>query len=429
MINIFKTAYYISFFFITILFSFCSCNDSKPKVSSGPVKEISKIHFYIDNSASMGGYFNDKTEFDEIVAEMAAKINKQIKPLDIFFIADSIIPYTKPVEGFGDDIAQTSPAHQKSSQLQNMIKQIADHNDSNDVSLLVSDCILSFPDEAIKNNKNINQQKAPSLKNDVYQTFYDLKAKGVATTVYAFTSKFYSNAKKGIYYYDYQNNKKILNGEERPFYIWVIANKDLLVKFNSKINDISGFKPEKSLDFGLSEQPITKYDVATQSERIGDWNWSKNDSTIGDINVKKSAEEFTIALDCKSLPLYAQDVNYIQTHLQLAQKGCEATFKVKDKQSIDKSKFKSNQQKELYEDASHFIVFTVNSMMLPTASIEVTLPKQYDTWYTQWSTMDDTKEDSLKNKTFAFEYLINGVKDAYETKNTNYIDCLIKLKQ
>ncbi len=402
------------------------CPDVYAKTKNGcPVEqEISKIHFYIDNSASMNGYFTNSTDFNKIVSDLTAKIDKQIKPIDIFFIADSVVKYSKPTENFSDDIAQTPPANQKSSQLNKMIRDMVARNDSNDVSLLVSDCILSFPDAAIKANPEINRQKAESsLKSDIYKAFYDLKTKGIATSVYAFKSKFYGT------YYDYQNTKKTLKGEERPFYVWVIASKDLLPKFNANLADISSFKPEKSLDFGLAEKAVTKYNVITQAERSGEWNWNKSDSVITDINTKKSEQQFCVALQLNKLPLYAQDIAYLQKNIKTDTKGCEISFEVKDKSSLDKSKLKSTSQKQIYEDASHFMIIKVNAMNLPSASVRVTLPQQYDTWYQSWSVMDDKSTDSLQNKTFAFEYLVTGVKEAYETKNKNYIEFSIELKQ
>ncbi len=402
------------------------CPDVFARTKDGcPVeREISNIHFYIDNSASMAGYFTNKTQFNAIIADLTAKIDKQIKPIDIFFIADSTVKYAKPVQDFGDDIAQTPPANQKSSQLNKMLRDMAANNDSNDVSLLVSDCILSFPDAAIKANREINKEKAESsLKSDIYKAFYDLKKENIATSVYAFTSAFYGT------YYNYQNTKTQLKGESRPFYIWVIANKELLPEFNASLHDISSFKPEESLDFGLTEKPVTKYNVISQIGREGEWNWNKSDSTIADINLKKSEQAFCVALQLSGLPLYAQSVDYLQKNMIADAKGCEISFDVKDKASPDKSKLKSTSQKQMFEEANRFIIFKITAMNLPNASVHVTMPQQYDTWYKNWSAMDDKNADAIQNKTFAFDYLITGVKEAYENKNKNYIDFSIRLKQ
>ena len=68
-------------------------------------------------------------------------------------------------------------------------------------------------------------------------------------------------------------------------------------------------------------------------------------------------------------------------------------------------------------------------MNLSKAQIEVNLPLQYDTWYQDWSSADDKDIKAQSGKTFAFEYLINGVKEAYETRNKNYLNFSIQLNK
>src|SRR5690606_29248812 len=101
---------------------------------------------------------------------------------------------------------------------------------------------------------------------------------------------------------------------------------------------------------------------------------------------------------------------------------------VKHKDAVDKSKLKSDSQIQLFEDSSHLIVFSVGEMPLKEASIKFSLPLQYDTWYLKWSTPDDKNIAAAGEKTFALEHLINGVKEAYETKNKHYINSSISLK-
>lgn len=386
-------------------------------------KQIGNIHFYIETSASMGGYFKNNAEFKTIISDLTAKIDKNIKPIDIWFTADSTFKYNGSTQQFSSDIATTKIANQNSSQLHNIIANIVDKNNSNDVTILVTDCILSFPDSDIKKNKEINKTEAPNaLKNNIFSTFSDLKKKGLATSIYAFNSKFY-----GIYY-DYQNGKHQLNGTKRPFYIWVIADKELLGKFNSQLSDISTFKPVKSLPFGLSEQAVNTYDIIPQIERKG--TWMKDNKNIKDIEINKNETlQFCVAVNLDNLPEYAKDIEYLKNNLHIIPNGCEIGFQVKKKDFADKSKLRSDPQIALFENASHVILFTIKSMNLKEADFNVTLPLQYDTWYLDWTCVDDKDVSNIENKTFALEHLINGVKEAYETKNKNYIDFTIKLNK
>ena len=402
------------------------CPDVYAKTKDGcpAEKQLGKIHFYIDNSASMGGYFKKNAEFNEVIADLTAKIDKEISAIDIVFITDSVKPYPNSVQQFSEDIARTPPAKQRSSQLHTMVQKLAARNDSNDISLLVSDCILSFPDEAIRSNPEINKDKAPStLKNNIYQSFYDLKKRGMATSVYAFTSKFFGT------YYDYHNRPKTLSGESRPFYVWVMADKELLAKFDAQLADISSFRPEQSLHFGLTEAPVEYYTVLNQVEKEGKWKWNRGAKTIEDVNVKDGEPQFCVAANLTNLPPYAQTADYLKEHVQVKAEGCEVELaKVEDKKTADQSKLKSIPEKKAFEEATHFLIFSVKALRVPNATIAVNLPLQYDDWYMNWSTMDDTGAD-MKNKTFGLQYLIAGVRDAYETKNKNYIDFTVHLKQ
>jgi hypothetical protein len=384
-------------------------------------KEIDNVHFYIEISASMGGYFNKDAEFKTIVSDLTTKIEKNIKPLDIWFISELESKYTKSTAQFSSDLATTKIADQKSSELHKIISNITTKNDSNDVTLLVSDCILSFSDKDIKANPEINKHEAPNaLKNNIYSTFADLKKKGFATSIYAFNSKFYGT------YYNYQNGKTMLKGLKRPFYLWVIADKEILGKFNTKLNDIPTFKPEKSLHFGLNEEPITYYDLIPQIERKG--NWMKCSQGLKDIEINNTEQlQFCIAFNLENLPEYAKDIAYLQANLKIANSGCEVSFEVKDKSKVDKSKLKSQPQIESLERATHTIIFKVKEMTLTEAKINITLPLQYDTWYRDWSCEDDKDLSKVEGKTFALEHLIVGVKEAYETKNKNYINFSITL--
>ena len=411
---------------IIISLNSCSDNDTTPKILAKE-KQIGNIHFYVETSASMGGYFKNNAEFKTTISDLTTKIEKTIKPIDIWFIADSIKRYNKSTQEFSSDIATTKIADQKSSQLHKILANIAEKNDSNDVSILVSDCILSFPDNEITKNHEINKTEASNaLKSNIYSNFSDLKKKGLATSVYAFTSKFYGT------YYDYQNGKHDFSkqGIKRPYYIWVIADKDLLAKFNSKLSDISSFMPEKSLQFGLSEEAINKFDIIPQIERKGaDFMPTKVGLEEIEGIKKNDSLKFCVALNLDNLPIYAKEINYLNENMILENHGCTATKLVKSKSTCDKSKLKSDVQIEKFDKNTHFIIVSISEMPLKDASIHIMLPLKYDTWYESWSVPDDKDVKNIGNTTFAFNHLIDGVKEAYETKNKNYVDFTLTLQK
>jgi hypothetical protein len=389
-----------------------------PKSNNGCpiIPQINKIHLYLDNSASMNGYYKDLTEYKTIVSDLAVKMDKEIKPVDISFIAHQTFPYSKSVSDFTSDLATTPMAAQKSSELQRMISDIASHCGNNDVSILVSDCILSFPDADIKADPEINRNNAAStLKNNIYSTFADLKKKGFAASIYGFRSRFFGT------YYNYQNQKTKLRGTVRPFYVWVIAKKALLLRFNSQLEQISSFQPEKALHFGLVNEPVNNYTILPEMERQGDW--LQSHTGISDVELPKGQSlQVGTVLNLDGLPSYAKSIKYLQDNLILKAEGCTAAFKLKAKSDVDKSRLHSDNEIRAFEAASHVLLIKVSDMSLPEARIHFNLPLKYDTWYQNWSTMDDRSIEQQTGKTFALEYLIAGVKEAYTRPNTDYIN-------
>lgn len=275
----------------------------------------------------------------------------------------------------------------------------------------------------VKANPEINRIEAPNaLKNNIFSTFSELRKKGQAVSIYAFHSKFFGT------YYNYQNNKKKLSGAERPFYVWVIGKKNFVDQFNKRLVEISTFKPEKSLHFGFGQNVVKDFKFLSQVDRKGDWSVSDVSHTLTDVEIPKDDSlRFCIALELDSLPSYVQAEDYLEKKLLLESQGCQATFRVEPKSAINTSKLSGKSQPKIFETASHLVLVSVSKMDLDEADIKLTLPVQSDTWYMDWSADEDKDVRSIGNKTFAFKYLVNGVKEAYETRNSKYIDLKIHL--
>lgn len=403
------------------------CPSVAAKTKDGcPVKrEVKNVHLYIETSVSMGGYFTNNTEFKTVITDLASKVNGEIKPVDIWFIADKPVKYNGSVERFTRDIATTKIANKKSSELHTIFAQVAQNTAPDDVSFIVSDCILSFSNEDIKNNPEINKTEANnSMREGIYNTFLNLKKNRQAVGVYGFQSKFYGD------YYDYQNVKTRLQGSKRPYYIWAIGNKEVLKGFINRLTEISTFKPEQSLYFGLMEDPVKDYSILTQVEKTGSWNVEEKKKIVEAEVAPGGSLSFCLGLNLDAVPAYAKEINYLQNNLQLTGEGCVASVRIKQKSAIDSEKIKGKLQNDLFSNATHLLVISVSKMNVNDASVTLRLPVKYDRWYEEWSCEDDKNiAPQGVAKTFAFKYLINGVKEAYETRTKNYIDISIPLSK
>lgn len=414
------------FFLLPFLITVFSCTEKKKKEVTLPEKQVSKVNFFMETSASMAGYFNGSTEFVEDIPNLLVDIERKESfgkaPLKIYYVADSLTPYTGSTKDFIREISTTKVATEKSSEMHKILEMIASKTDSNDISLFVSDCILSYPDHVIKTNPQINQQKAPGeLKALVKDTFFELKKKGISASLYGFSSAFFGN------YYTYQNAKLKLDGQERPYYLWVVGNKELVSKFNKKLADLNSFKPVIDLNFGLFDETIDGFETFFTYEKSGEW--QPKDKEISELKAsKKNPAVFAIAVDLSSLPNSITSPDYLINHFIPSSENLE--FKIKKilrTEDVDKSNLK--REKSFLTNNTHVIVIEVSDIYKGTGSIDLKLPLVYDNGYKAMSTMDDSILDSIPGKTFALEHLIDGVREAYENSNDNFIHILIPVNK
>jgi hypothetical protein len=415
---------------IGLLLAGCSsCGGKKPPtVTPKPVaKQIGNINFFLETSASMEGYLRGNSDLAKVIPNFLVDVENRVtsknKTIRINYISDSIAKYAKDTRSFIHDISTTKVATGKSSQMHRVFEAVTNATDSNDISILVSDCILSYSDADIKANKEINVQKADGeLKAFVKDAFLKMKARNVCATVYGFSSKFYGN------YYTYQNTKLPLNGAERPYYIWVIGHKELVQQFNKQLAEIANFKPELSISFGMFNQPIDAYSLLFKTGHEGDWAYDNNH--LKDVApTKKQPVKFSLAVDFSTLPPYAMDLAYLKANLKLQGSDLQAKLlDVKKASEIDISKAAPKERAPL-QDATHVINIEISDLYQPKGTISLQLPLQYDMGYKNWSVMDDKNIGAIGKKTFAFEHLVDGVREAYQNNNEYYINILINVKK
>jgi hypothetical protein len=413
------------------LFLLSSCGGSgkrKPKDEATKPAEkpasIGQIHFFLETSASMGGYLKGNTTFKDVVSEVVNKSN-QLAPVSVYTITDKPQAYNGGVGGFVESLATTPLANGKSSKLHTIFGQVGAKASGNDIAILVSDCILSFPDADIKRTPEINRDNASSvLKNQINDQFASLSHKGISAMVYAYTSPFNGT------YYDYQNRKSQLSGEQRPFYIWVIGKQNLVADFDRQMQERLSEKPSRQLSFGSGEG-LKKYAILSGVNKTGEWKLEKGAVTEMNMGTKAKPIEFAMALDLKNLPAYARTAVYLKNNSVI--KGDNVTLTltaVQPKENLNTTKKINSYDQKLLNQASHVLTFRVINQTAETATVNLRLPVRFDTWYeTDWSTMDDRDAKSRQKKTFALVHLMNGIRGAYQTSTNDFINLSFQLEK
>ncbi|GAB3262853.1 hypothetical protein GCM10027347_28870 [Larkinella harenae] len=406
-----------SLFFLVLLLVIQGCGRKEKKAEKQPETKpagISNILFFMETSASMGGYLKGETNFKVAVSELVTKMN-QVAPVEVWTIAGKAQPFVGGYNQFVVNLATTPLANERSSELHKIFKQVGEKAKGNTVALLVSDCILSFPDAEVKKNPEINRQNAESvLKSQINDQFAALKKQGVSATVLAYSSGFNGT------YYDYTNNKHKLAGESRPFYIWIIGKQELVADLNQKLSDLLITKPAKQLDFGASGA-LKQFDLFFSLNKKGSWRAEK--AGLSELSVKPaSPAEFAVGVNLNGLPAYAQVEDYIKKNAVVT--ASNATVKlvnVQKKEKVSTERIKERELKLLNQN-THVLTFRVENIYDEKAGVTIKLPVRFDDWYaTGWSTMDDRTATSRFNKTFALVHLMNGVKEAYQSSTNDFL--------
>lgn len=413
--------------FVGLLLAACGGGSKKraaKEADTPPAKteSVAAVHFFLETSASMGGYLRGGTTFKDVVADVVTKAN-QLKPVSLYTISGKPQPVSSDVNTFVAQLATTPLATGKSSELHQIFRQVGEKAKGNNVALLVSDCILSFPDADIKRNPDINRNDASStLKNAIYDQFATFNKQGIGATVLAYTSPFNGT------YYTYQNQKQPLKGESRPFYIWIIGKQKLLAPFTQQLLESLSTPPAKRLDFGAAGT-LKQYDLFFGLNKSGDWRAERNSLTNIEMGRKAKPIEFAIGLNLNGLPEYAQAETYLQKNLTTAvDNGAVKLVKVQKKGAVETGRMSDREQKLLSQN-THVLTFRVDNLFADEATMALKLPVRFDNWYTDWSTMDDRTADGRRGKTFALEQLMAGVREAYQTNGNSFADLTIKLSK
>jgi len=435
-------------FFLLITVITMSCGPSNPKVRidellcnkskniSGQTDSIiskdsiikpSNFNFYFENSGSMKGYLKS-TDFKDVVSNLIVKLNgKDTKDsLKLFTIASKPVPFEKEPETFIEELAKGRVPLHGFSTMHEIFEVILNESRPDDVNFFVSDCILSYSNKDISKNPEINKESVSELKNQLLNVVQEhVKENDISFALYAFKSNF-----NGVYY-DYQNVK--INGRfsARPYYIWVTGKKEYLKELASYMESLETFKNhlKEKIYFNLDEYTSNDYRIIKKPGKSG-YRLSANKKDI--LEVENDSIIFYVALNLQCLPERLKTKSFLMDNLEIK------AMKHKDKSNIEitdvydynslmmKERIKNPKQLLICEQATHFLKIKVKDI-LSEETINITLPGDIPNWYKDWSTMNDKNINSSFDKTFAFEWFVNGIKEAYSSKD--YINISININK
>ncbi|WP_027002341.1 hypothetical protein [Hugenholtzia roseola] len=377
-----------------------------------PAFSISNVKFYLETSGSMEGYFKGRTEFKDVVNNFVTDLDAQKgrAKIEFFLIDKDIKPYEASLNDFIKDVAGGNFSMGQSSEIHQMIEKIGKIHKDTEISIFISDCILSYSSQEIKKNTEINVQNVESvLKPYVKAEFSKLQRRGLAVSVYALQSNF--NGK----YFNYRNQVVNCSDCLRPYYVWVIGKSELLYLFEEKIEKMN-FPYKENLTLGTTPKTVSAHALFPKA---GARNYQINSNKLQNIErISVKAEEsidFFLALNLAELPPKYQDAAFLKQNLRF-QTGDKVKVEVVEinptKEFIET--YKNERLKPRLLEYTHIIEVRAYDLLFEQADVKVELeqPKTQN-WVANWHTLNDLDPTQATGKTFALQQLIDGVKEAY----------------
>ena len=330
------------------------------------------LNVYVENSGSMNGYMCDGSNLKDAVYDYVSDLKRNTTTCDLFYINSQIIRCDVSLDNYIKNLTPSSFSKAggdlKATDLRSIFNLIMDRHEANTVSVFVSDCILDIPQSATNYFGNCQV----SIKN----TFNEAIAKypDLGVEILKLQSKFDG-------YWFCGKNKQKLDGVKRPYYIWIIGNKNILAMLNEKV-------PVTKIMGGIDDycaystaQPILYF--------IDNTRYSVNHSNK--INVEVLAD----------LRPSLQEESLLENIYQYSPENPVQT-KVVSVRPISKSG----------SEYSHVITLELSSpQTLKEVSISLNYPEM-----AQWVKLSNDSTGIYENsvdKTTGIQYLIQGVADAY----------------
>ncbi len=377
-----------------------------------PKEGANKISFdfYYENSASMDGYLNGKTEFIDATLGLMTRaklnhaevnmhyINKEVFPVDsiIRTYQEYLVPAT--VRKFGD---------RGNSEINRILQIVAEsavkHPDH--IAVVISDYIYSIQGRKVRDELDLQ-------KNTTALSLAELPKNDFAVLIVKINSDFNGT------FYDMLNQKVTLTNEKRPVYFWIIGKRDKVIDFPKQYRFdefLTGYETHLVLlpEGKKGERPY--YTVLLKSFREG-----RFDKADRGTNVVTSIENLElshkdifqvgVAVDfsrCPAVDSYLSDPKNYEVSSDVGDE-----FKISEVRLV---KDLDNNDKSQKGTATHILVLAAaGKISKGRQTLSISLKKQKPAWVDESSTESDVTPQGRKGKTFGLQHLVEGAMMSYD---------------
>lgn len=391
--------------------------DVDSPVANSTAAELPKcnVNVYIENSASMDGYVKGATEFESSLYSYLSDIGLAdfCQSLNLNYINSKPLPQPDDVRDFIEKLEPDSfrrkGGDRSTTDISNLFQLIMSEQGKDDISILVSDFVFS-PGRKDASEYLTNQQIG-------IKTHFVNRLKedpDYSAILYRLTSKF-----DGKYYNKFDRPTQI-NGD-RPFFIWLLGNKDQLQRLTKEIKkeNMKGHGVDHT--FCISKVTSkTSYGILPMP-RIGTFQLDPTDVKTSIKNAKIDKK----AVDSKFVVSFG--VDYSGYLLEDSYLTDPQNYDVNNKAYIIEIGKNTNPSSSY----THIIKLKLDPSqpVISRGSIKVSLLKKSAPWAEQFTDNEgeDVNADGAMEKTFGLKTLVDGVYDAYKA-DSNYASFTINIK-
>ena len=377
------------------------------------------IDIYIDASGSMKGYVDGvvgtfKTNVPDLTVNPTNK--------EAFFMSeDSIKCYTinnrslvlHNTQDFCNNIRNTTLFNGSSTLLHDMFDVVVKKQLDNPsrVSVIVSDCILSFSGADIRRNPQVNIQNIGILESNVTRSMTKLVNNNLSVAIIQYKSDF-----NGNYYYNYQNRPLPAARNQtltrRPYYFILIGQREKIdAMFNKNVlpKDYDGV-------YMFNNETVTpKFTVIRPQKSGAVKKIIDNKPQIMVSQKGPNAPYFYVAVEDFVVPSYMENsLDKIMQRPQIKGNTISSAEKV-DYNMVNRDKF-MNSKDVVTATYLYKVVLKANEQLRDISDVTDELKFKAEGFDAKKSEIeDDNVADviELENKTFMFSHFIKAIEKAY----------------
>lgn len=370
------------------------------------VLPMCNVNVYIENSASMDGYVKGVTEFEQSIYSYISdiKLADFCSSLNLNYINSKILRQPDDVSDFIERLEPSSfkikGGDRSTTDISKLFQKIMDEQGKNDIAILISDFVFSpgkkDASEYLTNQQvGIKTQFATRLKEDP----------DYAAVLFRLVSQF-----DGKYYNKFDHPTQIK--ADRPFFIWLLGNKNQLQRLTSEI------KKENMKGHGVDHTfCISKMTAATPygilpMPRIGTFKIDPANVKTNILNAKIDKK----AVGSKFVVSFG--VDYSGFLLEDSYLTDPANYEVNNKAYT----VEINRNPNSSSSYTHIVKLKLDPSqpVISRGNIKVSLLKKSAPWAEEYTDNEgvDINTDGAMEKTFGLKTLVDGVYDAYKADNT-----------